>query len=115
MGEFDSREETLRIMTDTNDPTTRPDPMDLDPVEEQPVAKRAAIISVRLEPADAARLGVLAQRAGMSLSEFARQALKATIDTSWKVQTSGNFTAAVGRAHPTGGTVSISERPLIAH
>ena len=115
MGELYSREEALRIMSDTDDPTTRPDPGQLEPVEEQPATRRAAVISVRLEPADAVRLGDLAQRAGMSLSEFARQALKATIDTSWKVRTSGNFTAAVGRSHPTGGTVSISERPLVAH
>ncbi len=115
MGELHRREETLRIMSDAPDPTTRPDPADLEAVDDQPVSKRAAVVSVRLEPADAMRLSVLAQRAGMSLSEYARQTLKAAIHTSWRVRTSGNFTAAVGSTPPTGGTVSISEGPLAAH
>jgi macrodomain Ter protein organizer (MatP/YcbG family) len=102
-------------MNETNDPTTRPQAADLEAVEHQSASKRAAVISVRLEPADAMRLGDLAKRAGMTLSEYARQVLKETIDTSWKVRTSGNFTAVVGRTSPTGGTVSISERALVAH
>lgn len=58
---------------------------DLEPVEVQPRKDRGAVISVRLTSDEAQRLAEAAERRGVSVSEFARTALRSSMHTPWQL------------------------------
>ena len=60
-----------------------------DDLEEVPVkrgANRGAVVSVRLNSAEAQDLADAAGRAGMSISQFARTAIRSAIHTQWQLR-----------------------------
>jgi hypothetical protein len=70
----------------THDPQPTEAPEDLEEVEVRPRKQRGAVISVRLDATEAQLLADAAQRAGMSVSEFGRNALRKAITSQWRIR-----------------------------
>lgn len=84
--------------------TNNPD--DLEEVDVRTRQARAAVISVRVSADEADVICTIAERAGMSISEFARQALKRAASSSWRLNGAGSVNQAEFTAGPppaTGG------------
>lgn len=84
--------------------TNNPD--DLEEVDVRPRQSRGVVISVRVSAAEAEIISTIAERAGMSISEFARQALKRAASNSWRLNGAGSVNQAeftTGPPPPTGG------------
>jgi hypothetical protein len=77
---------------------------ELEAVEVKPRTNRGAVVSVRLASDEAQKVARRAEKAGLSLSEFARRLLRRSITTSWKIMVWDAQAPVVFRTPPqTGG------------
>lgn len=86
-----------------NDPQPTKHTDDLEEVKVKPRAHRGAVVSVRLDSAEAQLLAATAERLGMSVSEFARSALRSAIASHWRLRVWSDSQLIVGAPPETGG------------
>jgi hypothetical protein len=82
------------------------DPGDLEEIDVQPRRSRDVVISMRVSAEEAETIAAIAERAGVSISEFARQAVKRAASNSWRLMGAGSVNQAEFTAGPppaTGG------------
>jgi hypothetical protein len=85
---------------------------DLEAVDVRTRASRGIVVSVRLSSSEAQDVAAAAEKAGLSVSEFARRALRSAVSTPWSVRVwNGRRTAVVvGNPPETGGEYGHAEQ-----
>ena len=77
---------------------------DLERVDLKPRSSRGAVVSVRLTADEAQAVASRAERAALSVSEFARRLLKRSLETKWRLMVwDGTGPLALGMPPQTGG------------
>jgi mobilization protein NikA len=86
--------------TSKNKPKTN----DLERVEVKPRASRGAVISVRLTSDEAQSVATSAEKASLSVAEFARRAIQRSLRTGWRLMVwNGTGPVVLGVPPQTGG------------